>query len=366
MDNDSTGQESNNSDDGASSDNDGASSNNDGASSNNDGASSNNDGASSIKDGSPTKADVNKPGVHFEGITKPGGQETHTFGTDYTKENTAPASPNDSSNHTNKGDTTSARPNDSSNHTKENTTPASPNDSSNHNKEDTKPARSNDSKEAPRNKPENQDSTSGTTENKDQQKSSSQASGNSTNVRDWLSKEYNSVKEWPHELVDSEKPEKISVDKAVKVTPAPEKKLFTNTPGYDVDKATTFLTQKYKPKPKTGTGKCATYVREALEQGHVDTKKGRPVSAKDYGSFLKSKGFTAIPSADYQQKNRKKGDIVVIDAVMETEGASKNHKDGHIAMFNGTIWMSDFEQQDFWGGPDYRKVKPKHTFYRWP
>jgi hypothetical protein len=95
---------------------------------------------------------------------------------------------------------------------------------------DTTPKRPNDSKEAPRNKPENQASTSGTTEIKDQQKSSSQASGNSTNVRDWLSKEFSSVKEWLHELFDSQKPERIGIDKAVNVTPVPEKMLFTNTP----------------------------------------------------------------------------------------------------------------------------------------
>jgi type VI secretion system secreted protein VgrG len=57
-----------------------------------------------------------------------------------------------------------------------------------------------------------------------------------------------------------------------------------------------------------------------------------------------------------------KGDIIVIEAF---QGDKKYHKHGHIAMYNGTQWVSDFKQRDMWAGPDYRKHKPKHTFFRW-
>jgi hypothetical protein len=92
------------------------------------------------------------------------------------------------------------------------------------------PPRLNDSKEAPRNKPENMASTSGTTGIKDQQKTSSKASDNFKNIRNWIDKEFSAVKNWLHELFDSEKSEKIGTDKAVTVTPTPEKMLATNTP----------------------------------------------------------------------------------------------------------------------------------------
>ena len=128
---------------------------------------------------------------------------------------------------------------------------------------------------------------------------------------------------------------------------------------YDVDEAVAHLNDN---KKGAATGRCAQFVREALEAGGMDMA-GHPGSAKDYGNFLGTKGFNAVPENGYMPE---KGDIVVIDAVTTAQGAKKDHPDGHIAMYNGTTWISDFAQRDFWGGPDYRKVKPEHTFYRRP
>jgi len=53
-----------------------------------------------------------------------------------------------------------------------------------------------------------------------------------------------------------------------------------------------------------------------------------------------------------------KGDIVVIQPYLD------QRKSGHIAAFDGRIWISDFIQKDFWSGPGYRTHRPSHAFYR--
>jgi hypothetical protein len=82
---------------------------------------------------------------------------------------------------------------------------------------------------------------------------------------------------------------------------------------------------------------------------------GRPREAKGYGPFLISKGFRAVPNANYSPR---KGDIVVIQPYVG------GNPSGHIAMYDGSRWISDFKQADFWGGKGYRAHKPPHTFYR--
>jgi hypothetical protein len=46
-------------------------------------------------------------------------------------------------------------------------------------------------------------------------------------------------------------------------------------------------------------------------------------------------------------------------------GAKKSHPYGHIQMYNGTQWISDFKQKGFWPGADYRNVQPNFTILRW-
>ena len=55
----------------------------------------------------------------------------------------------------------------------------------------------------------------------------------------------------------------------------------------------------------------------------------------------------------------KKGDVAVIQPY---PGGDPN---GHIAMYDGQSWVSDFKQRDVWGGPGgYRKNKPTCVIYR--
>ena len=85
---------------------------------------------------------------------------------------------------------------------------------------------------------------------------------------------------------------------------------------------------------------CARYVRMALEAGGMDTSK-RPSAAKNYhlNGYLKSIGFQQYQpqyggASGYQTINAQPGDIEV--QVYEPYG--------HICMYNGSIWVSDFRQ----------------------
>ena len=119
---------------------------------------------------------------------------------------------------------------------------------------------------------------------------------------------------------------------------------------FDIDKAVTELDNKAEA---ASTGKCAAYVRKAIEAGGISTSN-RPNYAKDYGSYLEEWGFEEITTTNYQ-----KGDIAVFQ---NYEGGSVA---GHIQMYNGSQWVSDFKQSGFWPGSGYRKNEPSYSIYRW-
>lgn len=119
--------------------------------------------------------------------------------------------------------------------------------------------------------------------------------------------------------------------------------------GYDIGKAVAYLRSEAKPQ---SIRKCATYVRKAIEAGGVETN-GRPESAKDYDSYLPSIGFRKLDAQTYKPRV---GDIIVHEA-------QDGHKDGHIAMYDGNVWISDFVQSDMYGGRKYRE-EPNYTLWR--
>lgn len=120
------------------------------------------------------------------------------------------------------------------------------------------------------------------------------------------------------------------------------------------DKFATHLRSKAVDKSR---GKCVLYVRLALRAGGANLGK-HPEHAKDYGPVLRRIGYSEIAVENPATYKFMKGDIVVIQPYT---GGSKS---GHIAAFDGTQWISDFVQRDFWSGPQYRKHKPTHAFYR--
>lgn len=119
---------------------------------------------------------------------------------------------------------------------------------------------------------------------------------------------------------------------------------------WDAAKAAKAIADNAEPK---SLGKCAKYVRTAMEAGGLETS-GRPVSAKDYGPFLTGKGFKAVAKDGYTPQA---GDIIVL----QPTDTSSEH--GHIAMYSGSEWVSDFKQKDMWGGADYRN-KAEYVIYR--
>jgi hypothetical protein len=103
------------------------------------------------------------------------------------------------------------------------------------------------------------------------------------------------------------------------------------------------------------TGNCAAYTRQAINAGGIVL--ARTPSAKDYGPNLQAVGFEEVspPPVSY-----KAGDVVVIQS-------ATGHPTGHMAMFNGEIWVSDFKQaKGLYPGEAYRKEKPVYRIYRYP
>ncbi len=103
---------------------------------------------------------------------------------------------------------------------------------------------------------------------------------------------------------------------------------------------------------------CARYIAFALEAGGLTTA-GRPNAAKNYGPFLIKLGFNKV---QVDNSMYKPGDIAVFEAF---QGKTKYHQYGHIQMYNGEKWVSDFVQRDFWAGYDYRTYQPNYSIYRW-
>ena len=92
------------------------------------------------------------------------------------------------------------------------------------------------------------------------------------------------------------------------------------------------------------TGYCAKYVRMMIEAGGLSTA-GRPGSAYQYASFLPKIGFKHINSlfgkkaqAEWSNKEAQPGDISVM----------AHGKHGHICMWTGKQWVSDFVQNNMW------------------
>ena len=99
------------------------------------------------------------------------------------------------------------------------------------------------------------------------------------------------------------------------------------------------------------TGNCAKFVRRGIERGGIMIDRTR--DAKDYGQSSISAGFYEVHSASPQ-----KGDVVVIQPIA-------NHPAGHMAMFDGQIWVSDFKQyHGFYPNQQYRAVQPPYKIYR--
>jgi hypothetical protein len=119
---------------------------------------------------------------------------------------------------------------------------------------------------------------------------------------------------------------------------------------WNIDASVKHLNQHAK---NHSLGRCAEFVRKAVEAGGVTLK--RHTSAKDYGSSLSAVGFRVIAS---DTNLYKAGDVAIVQPIV-------GHPHGHMVMFNGKIWISDFIQNyGIYPGPSYRKIKPPFKVYR--
>ncbi len=123
---------------------------------------------------------------------------------------------------------------------------------------------------------------------------------------------------------------------------------------YDIEKAVAHLDSNALPKSK---GKCALYVRQAINAGGIYHLSGHATEYYDTDKLSKY-GFTKIGSdLDLNSVSLKKGDIATFSSV-------KGHPYGHIAMWNGKQWVSDFKQKSFWVATQY-SIDKKYAIYRW-
>ncbi|MBB1201569.1 hypothetical protein EGM70_14870 [Enterobacteriaceae bacterium 89] len=102
----------------------------------------------------------------------------------------------------------------------------------------------------------------------------------------------------------------------------------------------------------TSHRRCAEFVRRAILAGGVDIQN--TPDAKNYGSALEAKGFRPLGSGQQAIE----GDVVVIQPY------PGGNSSGHMAIFDGSGWYSDFRQRDMWGGPGYRAQQPAYVIYR--
>lgn len=124
---------------------------------------------------------------------------------------------------------------------------------------------------------------------------------------------------------------------------------YLKTYSYNIDKAVSFVEENALSRSHTC---CAWFVMRAMNKG------GCPIGilpAFGYSQVLPYYGFKEI-SKDAEFR---KGDIVVFPAV-------KGHIYGHIAMYTGRQWVSDFKQKSFYPakgyyGSNYKVFRFKNT-----
>lgn len=105
-------------------------------------------------------------------------------------------------------------------------------------------------------------------------------------------------------------------------------------------------------KNKKSLHLCAHYCSNGLDAAGA-TGKTHTNYARNMGSILMGLGAVPVIEAYYTPK---KADFVVFDGTF-------THPIGHVAVFDGEHWVSDFKQQHM---SPYSTDVPTHTIYRFP
>jgi hypothetical protein len=106
--------------------------------------------------------------------------------------------------------------------------------------------------------------------------------------------------------------------------------------------------------PKYGNGHCAHHVYEALDKGGLNAT-GHPAPAKDGGPTLIKMGFKTIGTVAYTPEL---GDVAVFQAIT-------GHPNGHMEIYDGKAWVSDFVQDDFYPSHSYEHARAQYAIYRY-
>lgn len=166
-------------------------------------------------------------------------------------------------------------------------------------------------------------------------------------------------KTWRHLIADVSPHQPVVAPRPVAPHPAPPiarpaaiPPRVTGSPAWNKNAAVTYLNTNAAPH---SLGRCARYVREAVEAGGV--RLIRHESAKNYGSSLTAVGFYAVSP---EPSSYQLGDVAIIQPI-------PGHPHGHATMFNGQQWISDFRQNNgLYPGKGYRTHRPSFVIYRHP
>ncbi len=118
----------------------------------------------------------------------------------------------------------------------------------------------------------------------------------------------------------------------------------------NVDRAVSHLDANASDRSQ---GHCLRSVREAIQAGGGNT--GSTLSAKDFGPNLERAGFNSVADHRTAGYAPQRGDVAVFQSV-------PGHPHGHIAMYNGQQWVSDYRQDGFYANQAYRSGS--FTVYR--
>ncbi|MBQ3364273.1 MAG: hypothetical protein IJG42_10025 [Muribaculaceae bacterium] len=128
--------------------------------------------------------------------------------------------------------------------------------------------------------------------------------------------------------------------------------VWTQTYRFNVEKATKFLTKNRQEK---STHCCAWYTMRALQEG------GCPaiiLPAQWYSYFMPLVQFEEVPQDGYTPM---KGDVAVFERPEWRSWKMISQWWGHVDMYNGEQWISDFKQQKM---NPYNKPVP-YRIYRY-
>ena len=128
--------------------------------------------------------------------------------------------------------------------------------------------------------------------------------------------------------------------------------IWTQTYNYDADRASEYLTENGQDK---STHCCAWCTMRALQAG------GCPaviLPAQWYRYFMPLVQFEETPLDGYVPQ---KGDVVVFERPAWRSWKRISQWWGHVAMYNGEQWISDFKQKDM---NPYKKPVP-YRIYRY-